>query len=90
MMNSDNPGPINIGNPTEITINTLAQQIISYTDSKSSIINLELPQDDPKKRKPDITTVKVLLNWTPKYNLEEGLKLTIKYFKNLDTILTSS
>ena len=75
-------GPINLGNPSEITINDLAKLIIELTNSKSKIIKLELPEDDPKKRKPDISLAKKTLNWSPKTSLEEGLKKTINYFKN--------
>ena len=67
-------GPINLGNPSEITINDLAKLIIELTNSKSKIIKLELPEDDPKKRKPDISLAKKTLNWSPKTSLEEGLK----------------
>lgn len=74
-------GPINLGNPTEITINNLAKLIIEMTNSKSKIINLKLPEDDPKKRKPDISLAKSTLNWSPKTSLEEGLKKTINYFE---------
>ena len=74
-------GPINFGNPSEITINDLAKLIIEMTNSKSKIIKLELPEDDPKKRKPDISLAKKTLNWSPKTSLEEGLKKTINYFE---------
>ena len=74
-------GPINFGNPSEITINDLAKLIIEMTNSKSKIIRLELPEDDPKKRKPDISLAKKTLNWSPKTSLEEGLKKTINYFE---------
>ena len=74
-------GPINLGNPSEITINDLAKLIIEMTNSKSKIIRLELPEDDPKKRKPDISLAKKTLNWSPKTSLEEGLKKTINYFE---------
>tara|TARA_A100001015_G_C14959925_1_gene700402 strand:+ start:633 stop:1574 length:942 start_codon:yes stop_codon:yes gene_type:complete len=74
-------GPINLGNPSEITINELAKLIIELTNSKSKIIKLELPEDDPKKRKPDISLAKKTLNWSPKTSLEEGLKKTINYFE---------
>ena len=74
-------GPINLGNPDEITINDLAKLIIEMTNSKSKIIKLKLPEDDPKKRKPDISLAKKILNWSPKTSLEEGLKKTINYFE---------
>jgi len=73
--------PINLGNPDEISINQLAEEIISETKSKSKIVYKELPEDDPKIRKPDITAAAQLLNWHPKVSREEGLKLTIPYFQ---------
>lgn len=77
-------GPVNIGNPGEFTILELAQKIIKLTNSKSKIINLPLPQDDPTQRKPDISYAKSILNnWEPKVELEVGLIETIKYFKTL-------
>lgn len=78
----DITGPINIGNPCEITINELARTIISLTDSKSKITHLEPQEDDPKKRKPDISLACSILKWEPKINQEDGLKKTIEYFKN--------
>ncbi len=76
-------GPVNIGNPGEFTILELAQKVIDLTNSKSKIIYLPLPEDDPTQRKPDITLAKKELNgWEPKIPLEEGLKQTINYFKN--------
>lgn len=75
-------GPVNIGNPGEFTILELAQKIISLTKSKSKIIYLPLPQDDPTQRQPDITLAKKELNgWEPKIPLEQGLIETINYFK---------
>lgn len=73
--------PINLGNPNEFTMNDLAKQIIRLTNSKSKIINIALPEDDPKQRRPDITRAKELLKWEPQVQLEEGLELTIKYFQ---------
>lgn len=74
--------PINIGNPDEITMLQLAEEIIELTGSKSKIIFKELPEDDPKVRQPNITKAKELLNWQPKTNRKEGLLKTINYFKN--------
>ncbi len=74
--------PINIGNPDEITMLQLAQEIIELTGSKSKIIFKELPEDDPKVRQPNITKAKELLDWQPKTNRKEGLLKTINYFKN--------
>jgi len=79
----DFTGPVNIGNPGEFTILELAQKIIALTNSKSKIIYMPLPEDDPMQRKPDITLAKEKLNWTPKVNLEDGLIKTIEYFDNL-------
>ena len=79
LMNSTEYDVFNIGNPNEMTIGKLAEKIIKLTDSTSEIKYLELPNDDPKQRKPDITKAKVKLNWEPKINLEEGLTKTINW-----------
>lgn len=76
-------GPINIGNPGEFTILELAEKVIKLTGSKSKIVFLPLPSDDPKQRQPDITLARKVLNWEPKVPLEEGLKLTIDYFRKI-------
>ncbi|MDK2909029.1 MAG: UDP-glucuronate decarboxylase [Bacteroidales bacterium] len=76
-------GPINIGNPGEFTILELAEKVIRLTGSKSKIVFLPLPSDDPKQRQPDITLARKVLNWEPKVPLEEGLKLTIDYFRKI-------
>lgn len=73
--------PVNIGNPTEMTILMLAKKIIQLTKSKSKIIHEPLPVDDPRVRKPDITKAKCFLKWSPKVPLETGLIKTIQYFK---------
>jgi UDP-glucuronate decarboxylase len=78
---SEFTGPVNIGNPTEFTMLELAELVLKLTKSKSRIVNLPLPQDDPKQRKPDIGLAKAALGWEPKVNLEEGLRETISYFK---------
>jgi len=85
MMNGreDFVGPVNIGNPVEFTILDLAKKIIKLTDSKSKIIYKPLPEDDPKRRKPNIELAKKELNWEPKVQLDKGLKNTINYFKRL-------
>ncbi|MCK4663089.1 MAG: SDR family oxidoreductase [Bacteroidales bacterium] len=84
MMNSENDfiGPVNIGNPNEFSILELAEKVIKFTNSKSKIIYLPLPEDDPTQRQPNIELAKNKLNWEPKIKLEEGLSKTIKYFKN--------
>ncbi len=74
-------GPVNIGNPEEITIKEMADKIIGMTGSRSKIVYHPIPQDDPMRRKPDIELARKKLNWEPVYNLEEGLGNTIKYFK---------
>ena len=79
LMNSSEYDVFNIGNPTEMTVGELAEKIIELTDSTSEIKYLELPNDDPKQRKPDITKAKTKLNWEPKVNLDEGLSKTIKW-----------
>ncbi len=73
----------NVGNPDEYTVKDLAQKVIKLTNSKSEIINLELPADDPIKRKPDITEIRSDLGWKPEIKLEEGLLRSIKYFQKL-------
>ena len=83
-MNTDIMGPVNIGNPEEYSIKEIAHIIISLTNSKSPIIYKELPSDDPKRRKPDITLAKELLGWSPKIGIKDGLERTIAYFKNLN------
>lgn len=75
-------GPINIGNPNEFTIMQLAERVLALTGSKSRIVKMELPADDPQQRKPDITLAKKLLDWEPKVQLDQGLENTINYFKN--------
>ena len=79
----DEHGPVNIGNPGEFTILQLAEQIIELTGSRSKIIFKELPQDDPKQRRPDISKARALLNWEPRTPLNEGLVKTIAYFDDL-------
>ena len=85
MMNSPEEfiGPVNLGNPQETTILELAQTIISLTGSASRIENKPLPQDDPVRRKPDISLAKERLNWQPHISLQEGLKRTIAFFEKL-------
>jgi len=82
MMNQDFIGPVNLGNPGEFTIIELAKKIITLTGSQSELIYKQLPEDDPKQRKPDISLAKEKLNWEPTIILEDGLRKTIEYFKN--------
>ena len=86
MMNtsSDFIGPVNIGNPYEISMKKLASVILDLTNSKSQIIYQDLPKDDPKKRNPNISLAKNKLHWKPKYSLEKGLLKTINYFKQIN------
>ncbi|MFL2679861.1 MAG: UDP-glucuronic acid decarboxylase family protein [Alphaproteobacteria bacterium] len=84
MMKKENfPGPVNLGNPSEISITELAKEIINLTSSGSKLINYNLPEDDPKQRCPDITLANEKLEWQPKFERIEGLKKTVKYFKEL-------
>ncbi len=82
MMESNEIGPINLGNPQEISILDLAKLIIRLTNSKSKIVFKKLPKDDPKKRKPDIKKAKEKLKWRPKVDIETGLIKTINYFRS--------
>jgi dTDP-glucose 4,6-dehydratase len=81
LMLSGENDPVNLGNPHEMTIKEIAQTIIRMTGSKSRLIYKELPTDDPKQRRPDITRARTLLGWEPKVQLEEGLSKTIEYFR---------
>ena len=76
-------GPINLGNPEELTISKLAETIIAMTGSKSEIVHRPLPEDDPRRRKPDITMAETVLDWRPHTPLEVGLPRTIAYFSQL-------
>ncbi len=76
-------GPINLGNPVEITVKELAERILQLTDSKSTIVYKPLPVDDPTRRRPDITLAKSTLGWEPKVDLNDGLSHTIAYFKRM-------
>ncbi len=81
LMMSDYDLPVNIGNPTEMTMLQFAEEIIRATKSKSKIVHKPLPQDDPKQRKPNITKAKSILKWEPKVKLADGLTDTIAYFR---------
>lgn len=76
-------GPLNLGNPGEFTMLELAEMVLKFVDSKSKLVFLPLPIDDPKQRQPDIKLAQDILDWTPKVNLEDGLKETISYFKKI-------
>jgi UDP-glucuronate decarboxylase len=75
-------GPVNLGNPVEFTIRQLAEEVIRQTGSKSDLISMPLPSDDPRQRKPDIALAKSKLDWVPAVPLEQGLKPTIEYFRD--------
>lgn len=83
---SDYVYPINVGNPSEITISQFAEEIIQLTGTKQSIIYKDLPVDDPKQRQPDISKAREILKWEPKINRAEGLKVTYEYFKGLSKV----
>jgi UDP-glucuronate decarboxylase len=76
-------GPVNIGNPGEFTMLQLAESILKLSGSKSKLVFEPLPSDDPKQRQPDIALAKAQLGWQPKVALEDGLKETIAYFRQL-------
>jgi dTDP-glucose 4,6-dehydratase len=78
---SDYHLPVNIGNPQEITLLQFAEEILKLIDTKSKMVFLPLPTDDPKQRRPDITKAKNILGWEPKVERSEGLKITLEYFK---------
>ena len=82
MMASPQTGPVNLGNPLEFTVLNLAKKVLKLTNSKSKIIYATLPEDDPRRRRPNISLAKKILNWSPKIALDQGLKKTIAYFQN--------
>lgn len=83
LLESNIADPVNIGNPVERTVKDLAELVLKLTDSASSIIYKELPEDDPKVRQPNITKAKTYLQWEPQVSIEEGLAKTIAYFKSV-------
>ena len=88
---SDHSEPVNIGNPDEITIYDFAKEVLSLVQNPDAkIIHKELPEDDPKVRQPDITKAREILNWEPKFDRSEGLKLTYEYFKKVVTPKTTA
>jgi UDP-glucuronate decarboxylase len=76
-------GPVNLGNPQEFTMRELAENVLRLTGSRSRLVNMPLPPDDPRQRKPDIALARSTLGWSPKVDLEDGLRETIAYFKKL-------
>ncbi|TCD04649.1 SDR family oxidoreductase [Pedobacter frigidisoli] len=83
LLMSDYAQPVNIGNPDEITIKQFCEEIIKLTGTSQKIVYKELPQDDPKQRRPDITKAQSILGWEPRVGRAEGLKITYEYFKSL-------
>ena len=83
LLKSDYEQPVNIGNPSEISIAQFAEEIIELTGTEQKVIYKDLPVDDPKQRRPDITLASKLLGWEPKVSRQEGLKITYEYFKSL-------
>jgi UDP-glucuronate decarboxylase len=84
LMDSEpSPGaPVNLGNPVELTVNDLVERVLRMTGSVSKMINLPLPQDDPRRRRPDIGRAKAILGWEPKVGLQEGLEATVEWFSD--------
>jgi UDP-glucuronate decarboxylase len=84
-MNTDDSftGPVNLGNPDEFSMLELAEKVIALTNSKSKIVYLPLPADDPKQRQPNIALAIERLNWSPTVKLDEGLTKTIEYFRSI-------
>lgn len=82
MAHREYPGPVNIGNPGEFTMVELAEKVLKMTGSRSNLVRMPLPQDDPRQRKPDIAKAGRLLGWSPSVSLEEGLGHTIAYFQS--------
>lgn len=80
---SDYAAPVNLGNPEEITINDFAEEIIRLTGSRRNVVYCPLPKDDPRQRQPDISKARKILNWEPKVTRQEGLQLTLGFFKSL-------
>jgi UDP-glucuronate decarboxylase len=75
------PGPLNLGNPLEVTIRDLAERILQLTGSRSQLVRRPLPADDPARRKPDVSKAQALFGWSPRTGLDEGLQRTIEYFR---------
>jgi dTDP-glucose 4,6-dehydratase len=82
LLMSNETDPVNLGNPSEVTIREFAEEVIKITGTSSRIVSKELPEDDPKVRQPNITKARKILGWEPKIDREEGLRITIDFFKN--------
>jgi dTDP-glucose 4,6-dehydratase len=78
---SDHPGPVNLGNPQEMTLRELAETVLRLTQSRSRIVYRPLPEDDPRVRQPDISLAQAALGWSPRVGLEEGLTRTLEDFR---------
>ena len=91
MMDSENDfiGPVNLGNPNEISMNELASRVLNLCKSNSKLTYKSLPNDDPKRRNPDISLATKKLNWHPKTNFEKGIKLTFDWYTNHKTYYNS-
>jgi UDP-glucuronate decarboxylase len=76
-------GPINLGNPTELTMAELAERVRAATATSSPIVHRDLPADDPTRRRPDVTLAKSVLGWEPSVSFDEGLERTIEHFRSL-------
>lgn len=83
LLHSDHHLPVNLGNPSEVTIKEFAQEILELSGSESQMEYRPLPEDDPKVRRPNIDKARSILGWEPKVNRREGLKRTLEYFKNI-------
>jgi UDP-glucuronate decarboxylase len=81
----EDTGPVNLGNPVEMTVRELAELIVAKTGSDGGFELLDLPADDPKRRQPDITKARELLGWEPEVPLDRGLDQTIRYFQELES-----
>ena len=83
LMDSDVVGPVNLGNPAELTVEGLSREVLRLTGSRSTVTHEPVPPDDPRQRQPDITLARRALGWEPKVGLEQGLTRTIEYFRKL-------
>jgi len=84
LLHADHSLPVNIGNPSEITVHHLAEEIIALVEGTASqIVYQDLPEDDPKRRRPDISKAQTLLGWNPTIDRAEGLKRTLEYFRSV-------
>ena len=87
LMQCDERYPVNLGNPVELTMIEFAQRIRQMTGAKSELVYRPLPEDDPKRRRPDITNAKAVLGWEPRVDLGEGLRRTVEYFRELQSVV---